>query len=284
MIYNSKADWKNAKHKRVTLIGMSGLGKTYLSDLLRDSGSWFHYSVDFRIGTRYMGEYIVDNFKREAMKVPFLAEHLMSDSIYIASNITFENLAPLSRYLGKPGDPSKGGIGFEEYMRRQEQHSGAEIAATLDAETFIYKAREIYGYDHFVCDTSGSICEIVDANDPNDAVLKKLADQTLIIWLKGKPSHTQTLIERFDKAPKPMFTRREKMIERWNRYLSLNRLNEEDVDPDTFIRWSYAEILEDRLPSYEAIAQNWGITIDADAFHGVTSAQDIEAVIEGHLT
>jgi hypothetical protein len=54
-----------------------------------------------------MGEYIADNFKREAMKVPLLRELLMTDSVYIASNITFDNLAPLSTYLGKPGDPAR---------------------------------------------------------------------------------------------------------------------------------------------------------------------------------
>ena len=39
---------------------------------MSQGGGWFHYSVDYRIGTRYMGEYIADNFKREAMKVPLL--------------------------------------------------------------------------------------------------------------------------------------------------------------------------------------------------------------------
>ena len=41
---------------------MSGLGKTHVSNMLRRTGGWFHYSIDYRIGTRYMGEYIVDNF------------------------------------------------------------------------------------------------------------------------------------------------------------------------------------------------------------------------------
>ena len=40
--------WKN---KSVTLLGMSGVGKTHLSMLLR-SHHWFHYSGDYRIGTR----------------------------------------------------------------------------------------------------------------------------------------------------------------------------------------------------------------------------------------
>ena len=97
MIYQGSEDWLNASHKRVLLFGMSGLGKTHVSNMLRTSGDWFHYSVDYRIGTRYMGELIADSFKRKAMHVPYLRQLLMSDSIYIASNITFDNLSPLHR-------------------------------------------------------------------------------------------------------------------------------------------------------------------------------------------
>ncbi|MEC9105144.1 MAG: ATPase, partial [Pseudomonadota bacterium] len=103
MLYQTPQDWDAATQKRVILFGMSGLGKTYLANMLRDTGAWFHYSIDYRIGTRYMGELIADNAKAHAMQVPFLRELLMSDSIYIGSNITFDNLAPLSTYLGKPG-------------------------------------------------------------------------------------------------------------------------------------------------------------------------------------
>ena len=58
MIYKSAQDWQNAVQKRVVLFGMSGLGKTHVSNMLRTSGNWFHYSIDYRIGTRYMGEFI----------------------------------------------------------------------------------------------------------------------------------------------------------------------------------------------------------------------------------
>jgi len=284
MIYPSKSDWRGTAQKRVALIGMSGLGKSYLSNILRGSGDWFHYSVDYRIGTHYLGEHIVDNFKQEAMKNPFLAEHLLSDSIYIASNITFENLAPLSRYLGKPGNPGKGGISFEEYMVRQAQHREAEIAATQDSVKFIEKANRIYGYENFICDTSGSICEVTDPENKNDPTLKALSNNTLIILLKGSASHTEMLIERFNKAPKPMFAREGVMRERWTRYLNEKKLSEREVDPDSFIRWSYAQMLEDRLPRYQAIADNWGITIDADAFQGITTASEFEDVVADHLT
>ena len=185
MIYATGKAFKSAPAKRVVLFGMSGLGKTHLSNMLRDDAGWFHYSVDYRIGTRYMGEYIADNFKREAMRVPLLRELLMTDSVYIASNITFDNLAPLSTYLGKPGDPAKGGLPFADYMARQEQHRVAEVAAMQDSTRFVARAAEIYGYDNFVCDTSGSICEVVNPDDPNDPVLRQLSADLLLVWIKG---------------------------------------------------------------------------------------------------
>jgi hypothetical protein len=197
MIYRTSADWRAAGQKRVLLFGMSGLGKTHLSNLLRSAGGWFHYSVDYRIGTRYMGEFIADNFKREAMKVPLLRDLLMTDSVYIASNITFDNLAPLSTYLGKPGDAAKGGLPFAEYQRRQAQHRDGEVAALLDTVPFIGRAHDLYGYDHFVCDSGGSICEVVDPANPADPVLKALSGNLLMVWIKGSEAHTEELIRRF---------------------------------------------------------------------------------------
>ena len=282
-IYPDSRAFMDAPAKRVALIGMSGLGKTHISNMLRDGGDWFHYSVDYRIGTRYMGEHIVDNFKREAMRVPFLRELLKSDSIYIASNITFENLSPLSTYLGKPGNPERGGIAFDTYMQRQEQHREAEIAATIDALKFIGKSRDIYGYDNFVCDTSGSICEVVDPNDPEDPVLTALAANMLIVWIRGKDSHIDTLVERFNKAPKPMYARAPAMMARWEAYLASMNVKASDVDPDNFIRWSYREILNDRAPLYQGIAENWGVSIDVDDLIKVQSSEDFNRLIAAAL-
>ncbi len=58
------------EHKKVTLLGMSGVGKSYLSSKLRESDDWFHYSGDYRIGTRYLDEHILDMIKEQAMQVP----------------------------------------------------------------------------------------------------------------------------------------------------------------------------------------------------------------------
>jgi hypothetical protein len=255
--------------------------------MLRDApeqqgGGWFHYSVDYRIGTRYMGEYIADNFKREAMKVPLLRELLMTDSVFIASNITFNNLAPLSTYLGKPGDPARGGVAFGEYCKRQDQHREAEIAALLDTPRFIERAREIYGYANFVCDSGGSICEVVDAADPGDPVMRALADNLLLVWIKGSEAHRDELIRRFDRAPKPIYYQPDFLATLWAEYLAQEGKPEDQVDPDAFLRFGYARILNHRQPRYAAMAE-WGVTVTAEEVAQVRNPGDFHDLISRAL-
>ena len=244
MIYDTPAAWLSSPEKRATFFGMSGLGKTHLAQLLRGTGNWFHYSVDYRIGTAYMGEHIADNLKRHAMQVPLLARLLRSDSIYIGSNITFENLAPLSTFLGQPGDPARGGLPIDEYRRRQALHRRAEINALLDTPAFIERAHDIYGYDCFVCDTGGSICEVVDPNDRDDEVLTALSRSSLMVWIEGDEAHAEMLKERFARAPKPMYYRPDFLDELWA------EIGTDDIDPDAFARESYAAVIEARQPRY----------------------------------
>ena len=279
MITPTAESFRASPAKRILLFGMSGLGKTHLAGQLRDAGGWFHYSVDYRIGTRYMGEFIADNFKREAMKVPLLRDLLMTDSVYITSNITFDNLAPLSTYLGKPGDPAKGGLPFDDYLHRQTQHRDAEIAALMDTPRYIQRAQDLYGYPHFICDSGGSICEVVNPDDPTDPVLTTLAQNMLLIWIEGSDTHTSELIARFDRAPKPMYYQPKFLHKAWSDYLHQNALQPTQVDPDAFVRWTYARALAHRQPRYAAMAKNWGISVSAEEVRQVTSAQDFENLI-----
>jgi hypothetical protein len=283
MLYPTARDWLEAPKRAVALIGMSGVGKTRIAQLLRDEGPWFHYSVDYRIGTRYLGEEITDDFKLEAMRVPVLRDMLRSDSIYIGSNLSFHNLAPLSHWLGKPGDVERGGIAFEEYIRRQRLHRQAESAAMLDVPGFIERGRALYGYDHFACDTSGSICEIVNAEDPNDAVLSALSRVLLIVVICGTEAHEEALRARFDRAPKPMYYREDFLRTRWARYLAETGADEARVDPDAFIRWGFAQLLAHRRPLYQAIADRWGVSVEADDAARVESEAEFAALVARSL-
>lgn len=278
MIYANGADYLASPTKRVLLFGMSGLGKTTLSNMLRAQANWFHYSVDYRIGTRYMGEHISDNFKREAMKVPLLRELMLSDSVYIASNITFDNLAPLSTYLGKPGNRANGGLPFAEYQRRQNQHREAEIAALLDTARFIGRAQDIYGYQNFICDTSGSICEVVDPDNPHDPTMAAMRDHMLLVWIAGSDSHRAELARRFDRAPKPMYYRPEFLMQVWGDFLAQTGASPDTADPDAFLRFGYAQLLQTRQPRYAAMAR-WGVTITAAEAEAARTPAQFDALI-----
>jgi len=282
MLYTSPHDWTTSDRKRLLVFGMSGLGKTRLASLLRGAGDWFHYSVDYRIGTRYMGEAIADNAKRLAMSVPLLRDLLMSDSIYIGSNITFDNLAPLSTYLGKPGDPARGGLPVEEYRLRQAQHREAERAALLDTGHFIDRAEAIYGYPHFICDSGGSICEVVDPEDPEDLILRHLSGRCLMVHIAGSEAHTDTLIRRFDAAPKPMYYQPDFLDRCWRDYLAETGRAPSEVDPDAFIRATYARALAHRAPLYAAMAR-WGVTVTAEEAAAARDAADVVEMVAAAL-
>lgn len=283
MLYPSAKAWRDAPQKRVLIFASSGLGKTHVSELLAEQGNWFHYSVDYRIGTRHMSEHIIDNLKREAMKNAFLREMLHQDLIHFGVNVHDHDLRPVAAYLGKPGDPARGGLAIAEYQRRQDQFRSAEIAALEDTKQFITRAQAIYGYDNFICDTGGSICEWVDPNNPNDPLLTRLAQNCLMIWIKGSDAHTATLVERFDKAPKPMSYQPEFLARVWDEYLNKNNAQEDEVNPDSFIRWTYAQALAHRQPRYAAMAQHHGITIEASDWETIKGEDDFVNVIADAL-
>lgn len=256
-------DWES---KSITLLAMSGAGKTTLSSKLpRDK--WFHYSGDYRIGTKYLEEPILDNIKQQAMGVPFLRNLLKSDSIYICSNITVENLSPVSSFLGKIGDPARGGLSLAEFKRRQALHHQAEISAMYDVPEFIHKAEDIYGYTHFINDAGGSVCEL-DCPE----VLETLAKHTLIVYIKIPPALEKTIIERARKEPKPLYYRPEFVDDKLAVFMRERNYHSTDqIDPDDFVCWVFPELFKARVPRYEAIAKQYGYTVDADAVAKVSS-------------
>jgi len=282
MLYPDAKSWNAAPHKSVLLFGMSGLGKTHVSKTLVQQGDWFHYSIDYRIGTSGMYPHIKDNLIARAMRDPFLAEMLRADAMYIAPNIHDHDLSAVAAYLGKPGDPARGGLPMTEYTRRQGLFRDAEIAALTETAHFMARARDLYNYPHFICDTGGSICEWIDPEDDDDPLLSKLAEQCLLVWIKGDEAHTQELVRRFDRAPKPMAYQPAFLERMWKQYLSENNAQEADVDPDTFIRWTYAQALAHRQPRYAAMARH-GITVTAEDVYAVTSTDEFNALIASKL-
>ncbi|MEE9339121.1 MAG: ATPase [Methylococcaceae bacterium] len=264
-------DWES---KSITLLAMSGAGKTTLANKL-PKDKWFHYSVDYRIGTKYLGEPILDNIKRQAMDVPFLKKLLLSDSIYIQNNITVDNLAPVSSFLGKLGNPGRDGLSLIEFKRRQALHYQAEVAALNDVPEFIHKAEDIYGYKHFLNDAGGSVCEL-DRPD----VLETLAKHTVIIYIKIPESLGNTIISRAKNEPKPLYYREEFLDENLAEYMSIHNISNTDlINPDDFVSWIFPQLFKARVPRYQTIADQYGYTLDANEVATVSNENEFIQLI-----
>lgn len=268
-------EFKNWKNKSITLLGMSGVGKTRLANILR-TDDWFHYSGDYRIGTRYLDEAILDNIKHQAMQVPFLRDLLRSDSIYIRNNISVDNLKPVSSFLGKLGNPEKEGLSLDEFKRRQRLHKDAEIEAMKDIPDFINKAQDIYGYRHFINDAGGSLCEL-----DNKEVIDVIAKNTLILYLKTTKKDEEELIERARLSPKPLYYREEFLNQQLEIYLQEKKIDYVAmIDPDDFVRWMFPKLFYSRVPRYESIANEHGYTITTDELGSVDSEKTFLSLIE----
>ena len=274
----SAQEFRDQEHKSITLLGMSGVGKTFLSNILRNS-DWFHYSGDYRIGTRYLDEPILDNIKIQAMQVPFLRDLLRSDSIYINNNITVDNLDVVSTFIGKVGDPALGGLSLEEYKRRQSLHLDAEKKAMNDVPSFIKKSRQIYGFNHFINDAGGSLCELDD-----DSVLDLLAEHTVFIYIQANEEDEKRLIDRAQSSPKPMYSPPEFLDEQLAIYMQENALEYVAmINPDEFARWIFPRLFYSRIPRYEAIAKKYGYTIKTKDLYKIKTEADFLALVEKAL-
>ena len=268
-------EFRNWQHKSITLLGMSGVGKTRLSNMLPND-EWFHFSGDYRIGTHYLDEPILDNIKKQAMQIPFLRDLLRSDSIYIQNNISVNNLQPVSSFLGKLGDPEKEGLPLDEFKYRQELHRQAEIATMRDVPAFIKKAQELYDYKHFINDAGGSVCELDD-----EETLEILAQHTLILYIKATEKNEKSLIQRAESDPKPLYYREAFLDEQLAIYMKENNLDYVAmIDPDEFVRWIFSKLFYSRIPRYDAIAEKYGYTITTDELSQVSNKDELMALIE----
>jgi len=272
----SLEEFRNWKNKSITLLGMSGVGKTHLSKMMRRY-NWFHYSGDYRIGTRYLDESILDTIKQEAMQVPFLRDLLRKDWIYIRNNIKVDDLGPVLSYVGKLGNPELGGVPLGAFQQRQAEYRTAEINAMRDVPEFIHKARDIYGYQHFVNDVGGSLC---DMEAPG--VIDLLAEHSLILYIQATEADEEAeLIRRAQNDPKPLYFRPEFLRQQVQAYLKEQGLAyAAEMDPDDFTRWVFPHLFRSRIPRYEAIAEPLGYTVTSYEVNQVRDEADFLALLE----
>jgi hypothetical protein len=69
------------------------------------------------------------------------------------------------------------------------------------------------------------------------------------------------------------------LAELWTAYLAEHGLSPDEVDPDAFIRHGFRALVAHRLPRYAALAERWGVTVEAAEVAEVRDPQDFEGLI-----
>ena len=83
------------------------------------------------------------------------------------------------------------------------------------------------------------------------------------------------VVEEFNSGPyQPAF-----LNAAWDDYLAQTGATPDQVNPDAFVRWTYARALAHRQPRYADMAKNWGIKISADDVARVKSPEDFESLL-----
>jgi len=263
-------EFSSEKNKRLTLLGMSGVGKTHLAKLIGGNGEWYHFSGDYHIGATYLKDEIINNISNKMKQDPWLQNLLDNQSISVNSQVTFDNLEPISAFLGKVGNPEEGGLAIDEFIRRQGLFLEAEIKAMYDVPSFIKQSQQS-GYDNFINDAGGSLCELGDKK-----LYQLLAKNTLIVYIKTNKVAERLLIERSKNQPKPVYYHPDFFESALQAFLEKNNLDyAAQISPDAFVRWVFPRLVEDRLEKYQALADQYGCTIKGDDLYHCHSADDV---------
>lgn len=249
MVDLSLKEFLGIECKAITFMGMSGVGKTYLSDKLSSWG-WVHHSCDFLIGA----DYLRDELSRE---------------------MDILDMSPLSEFVGKVGNPALGGLSLDEFKRRQKMYYDAECATLRDA---VREMDEQKG-SGLVNDSTGSICEIED-----EALLALVFDKSLLVYIEASDNEEQRVLQRAKDYPKPLFFPDAFFDERLAVFMAEQEVaSVEQVVPDDFARWVFPFLFAARLPKYKRLADTYGVTISSSAFRDIDSEETFIRILSDAL-
>ncbi len=270
----SDAAGQKPKAQAIALIGLSDVGKTTLSQML-PAETWFHYSVDYRIWTHYLGDQLNEYLQRLAAGNPLLKEMLAKQAIAVTHRVDFDNLLATSHFMGMLGDPGQHGSTEADFRARMQEHATAEKAALVDIPAFVQRAG-MRGYHNFLVDTGGSLCEVVAPDDSQDSILKLLDENCLVVYIRASERHKQKLLQRQLANPKPIYYRLDFLDTHIPGLLKhFEAKDVSDIHPKDVASYLYPRLLDHRTARYEAIAARGGQVLEMDEVPGLKNEADL---------
>lgn len=241
----------NGDFKCITLIGMSGVGKSWLAARLFERSNFYHFSVDYLIGNYYLADQIPN---------------------YHA--VTKEDITPITAYLGLLGDPARGGSDYKSFKRRQRLYHDAEVLASQALPDFIRIAKE-ENFPGLINDTAGSLCELNYAELP-----EILSEHSVIVYIEASEADKNAIFARAKSSPKPLIYPEHFLANHVQNFMLMRGLEDDaGIDPKEFFDYVFPLLFEQRLPKYEAIAEKYGCTVSSDAIKTLENAEDFLKLI-----
>ncbi|MCB1532599.1 MAG: hypothetical protein KDJ35_07005 [Alphaproteobacteria bacterium] len=244
----SKSEFFDQPEKSISLIGMSGVGKSHTASQLEKWG-WFNYSCDYLIATKYLAD-------------------------KVEGAVSADDIVNLSEFVGQVGDEARGGVGLEEFQRRQNMYYDAEVAVLSDLSDAFDQARAD-GFTKLINDSSGSLCEVRDAS-----VLEAVGQKTLFVYLEVDPKDHASILGRAIAYPKPLYFPPDFFMQRLNEFQEEYGLGGvEEIDPLRFLSWVFPHLFTTRLPKYERLSHKYGVTISAKEFRTLKDENEFLQII-----
>ncbi len=258
-----------------TFVGMSGCGKTTLSQKLASEG-FFHYSVDYEIAHTYLREKIRKSvIEKITNQSPYFKNLYEKFAVKLELSLTFDDLEVITMFVIPTNESGK--IPLGNFLEHQNIYKQAELLATKECFSKAKIAFENYGISGFINDSTGSICEVALENNE---LIELLKTQTKVVYLQTNEGHKETLISRSKEKVKPILYNYKFLMESLEIYYKKKEFSDDFEIDQEFFFWIFPRLLELRKQNYEELVQKTnGTTIDASAFWNIKNAQDFTNLI-----